>query len=181
MSKYVQDRRGRSQRGFTLVELLIATVVFIVGVVAVFQVVPAATQSNLQTRVDTSAVVIAQREMDQMANQPISNANFTDADGNVCNLGNSATPNVVVGSPLAQVGDFVKIDFSKTIVAGYNFQFTNPQNTSDGTYDVRWAVITQVNGTGAVASKRFIVGAQRRVGPQVLPPVSLDTWQQRTQ
>jgi prepilin-type N-terminal cleavage/methylation domain-containing protein len=181
MRKQTKKRRSSGQGGFTLVELLIASVVFMVGVVAVFQMVPASTQSNLRTRVDTSSVVIAQREMHQMVNQPLSNASFTDTDGNVCSLGSSASPNTVVGSPLVQVGLFVKIDYSAAKTAGYNFQFTNPQNPSDGSYDVRWAVITQVNAGGSAVSKRFIIGAQRKVGPQILPPVSLDTWQQKTQ
>lgn len=169
------------ERGFTLIELLIAAVVFLVGIVAVIQLIPAAVQSNLQNRIDTSSVVIAQREMDQMTPQPLSSPSFTDSDGNLCNLGSSATPNVVVGSPLTQVGNFVKIDFTKTKVSGYNFLYTNPQNPTDGTYDVRWAVIAQVNANGMVTSKRFIVGAQRHAGPQVLQSVSLDTWQQLAQ
>lgn len=169
------------QRGFSLTELMIAAVVFLVGIAAVMQLVPAAMQSNLQNRVDTTSVVTAQRELDQMTDQPLSSNFFTDVDGNVCNLGNAATPNVVVGSPLVQVGNFVRIDFAAARVNGYNFQFTNPQNPTDGSYDVRWAVIKAVNGAGAVVSKRFIVGAQRRVGPQVLFPVSLDSWQQLVQ
>jgi prepilin-type N-terminal cleavage/methylation domain-containing protein len=177
------DNQGLSsgQRGFTLVELMIAAVVFLVGISAVIQLVPAAMQSNLQNRVDTSSVVIAQREMDQMTAQPLSGTSFTDADGNVCSLGSSASPNVVVGSPLTQFGNFVKIDFTSAKVTGYNFLFTNPQNPTDGGYDVRWAVITQVTASSQVVSKRFIVGARRLVGTQVLPPVSLDAWQQRVQ
>jgi prepilin-type N-terminal cleavage/methylation domain-containing protein len=172
---------GCRQRGFSLTELMIAAVVFLVGIAAVMQLVPAAMQSNLQNRVDTTSVVTAQRELDQMTDQPLASNFFTDVDGNVCNLGNAATPNVVVGSPLVQVGNFVRIDFAAARVNGYNFQFTNPQNPTDGSYDVRWAVITAVNGAGAAVSKRFIVGAQRRVGPQVLFPVSLDSWQQLVQ
>lgn len=171
----------RSERGFTLVELLIAAVVFLVGIAAVIQLVPAAVESNLQNQIDTSSVVIVQREMDQMTSQPLSSMSFTDTDGNLCDLGSSATPNAVVGSPLIQVGNFVKIDFTQPTVVGYNFQYANPQNPTDGTYDVRWAVITQVNASGTVVSKRFIVGAQRHAGPQVLPSVSVDTWQQLAQ
>jgi hypothetical protein len=145
------------------------------------QLVPAAMTSNLQNRVDTTSVVLAQRELDQMTSQPLSGANFTDADGNLCNLGNSAAPGTVVGSPLNTFGNFVKVDFTQAKVANYNFQFTNPQNPTDGTYDVRWSVITQSNAAGTAVSKRFIVGVQRKVGTQVLPPVSLDAWQQLVQ
>lgn len=176
-----QDRSGSQQRGFTLVELAVSTVVFLVGVVAVMQLVPAALQSNLSNRVDTTSVVVAQRELDQMVKQPFASVAFTDADGNVCNLGNAATPNVVVGSPVIQYGEFVRIDFAQPLVGGYNFQAADPLNPIEGGYDVRWAVITSVNATGTVVSKRFIVGARQNLGTRALAPVSLDSWQQLAQ
>ena len=176
-----QDRVASQQRGFTLIELAVATVVFLVGVVAVMQLVPAALQSNLSNRVDTTSVVVVQRELDQMVKQPFASVTFTDADGNVCNLGNAATPNVVVGSPVVQYGEFVRIDFRQPRVGGYNFQAADPLNPIEGGYDVRWAVITSVNATGTVVSKRFIVGARQNLGTRSLAPVSLDSWQQLSQ
>jgi prepilin-type N-terminal cleavage/methylation domain-containing protein len=177
---FAEYKASSRQRGFSLVELMVAAVVFLVGIVAVMQLVPAAMQSDIQNRVDTSSVVIAQRELDQMTAQPLSSASFTDADGNLCDLGTNAN-NVVIGSPLVQVGNFVEIDFTKARVAGYNFVSTAPANAPEGGYDVRWAVITTVNGTGVGASKRFVVGARRFAGTRGLPPVSLDSWQQVVQ
>ena len=176
----VECKASSGQRGFTLLELMVAAVVFLVGIVAVMQLVPAAMQSNIQNRVDTSSVVIAQRELDQMTAQPLSNATFTDADGNLCNLGTN-TNNAVIGSPVVQVGNLVEIDFTRAKVAGYNFTSTAPANAPEGGYDVRWAVITTLNGTGVAASKRFIVGARRLTGTRGLAPVSLDSWQQLVQ
>jgi prepilin-type N-terminal cleavage/methylation domain-containing protein len=188
MTRITQEQRcsdefeaSSQQQGFSLVELMVAAVVFLVGIVAVMQLVPAAMQSNIQNRVDTASVVVAQRELDQMTAQPLSNSTFTDADGNLCDLGNNASNNVVVGSPLVQVGDFVKIDFSAATVNGYNLLTTAPANAPEGSYDVRWAVIATLNATGAVASKRFIVGARRVTGTGGLLPVSLDSWQQMVQ
>jgi prepilin-type N-terminal cleavage/methylation domain-containing protein len=176
-----EARLASQQRGFTLVELAIATVVFLVGVVAVMQLVPAALQSNLNNRVDTTSVVVVQRELDQMVKQPFSSVSFTDADGNVCNLGSAATPNVVVGSPVTQYGNFVRIDFTQPLVAGYNFQAADPLDRTEGGYDVRWAVITSVDAKGKAVSKRFIVGARQNLGARTLAPVSLDSWQQLSQ
>src|ERR1700687_5383957 len=109
MTRITQEQRcsdefeaSSQQQGFSLVELMVAAVVFLVGIVAVMQLVPAAMQSNIQNRVDTASVVVAQRELDQMTAQPLSNSTFTDADGNLCDLGNNASNNVVVGSPLVQ-------------------------------------------------------------------------------
>jgi len=186
MTRITQEQRcsdefeaSSQQQGFSLVELMVASVVFLVGIVAVMQLVPAAMQSNIQNRVDTSSVVVAQRELDQMTAQPLSNATFTDADGNLCDLGTN-TNNAVVGSPVVQVGNFVEIDFTQAKIAGYNLTTTAPANAPEGGYDVRWAVITTVNN-GSAVSKRFIVGARRLSGRNGLSPVSLDSWQQLVQ
>ena len=83
----VKSRSKRRQSGFTLVELAVATLIMMVGIVGVVQLVPASLQSNLNNRVDTTAMVFAQREMDQIINQPLTSATFTDSDGQVVNLG----------------------------------------------------------------------------------------------
>lgn len=168
---------GSTQRGFTLIELAIAMIVMLVGAVAVMQLVPAAIQTNLYNRVDTSSVVIAQREMDQMIDQPFSSTSFLDIDGNTCDLGDPTQPNMVVGSSVVMNGGKVAVDYSASKVNGYNLLFTNPQDPTDGAYDVRWAVVTQKNSLSMVSSKRFIVGVQRVVGKQLLPPVTIDSWQ----
>ena len=70
----VKSRSKRRQSGFTLVELAVATLIMMVGIVGVVQLVPASLQSNLNNRVDTTAMVFAQREMDQIINQPLTSA-----------------------------------------------------------------------------------------------------------
>ncbi len=169
------------QKGFTLMELAVATVVLLVGAVAVMQLVPAALQTNLYNRVDTSSVVIAQRELDQMEDQPLTAVTFTDADGNLCNLGNpgAAGTTVTAGAALVAGSSPAAINYTAAQVGGYSFNFTNPQDPTDGVYDVRWSVTTTTNAAGTVTSKRFIVGAWRRVSvQQLLPPVTIDSWQQ---
>ena len=105
------------QQGFTLIELMIAIVVLVVGVIAVAQLVPAAMLLNSRNRADTSSLVYAQREMDQFVNQPLTSNTFTDQQGNVCNLGGSTTFNAVVGNPVTTVGGHVAISFSGAQVA----------------------------------------------------------------
>ena len=162
-----------SPRGFTLIELAIATVVLMVGVVAVMQLVPAAMRSNLRNRYDTTATVLAQRELDQMITQPLTALQFTDADGRSVALGNPAQPGVVVGGPVVLVGTTVRVDFNPPAVANYNFIAVDPNDASATPYEVRWAVITNaVNGL--VVSRRFIVGAWRRDPRQTAPPVAVD-------
>jgi Tfp pilus assembly protein PilV len=161
------------QCGFTLTELTIAMLVLMFGVVAVMQLVPAAMQANLRNRYDTTTVVLAQRELDQMVTQPLSAANFTDADGRVITLGDATQPNVLVGSPVIVVGNLVRVDFTAAAVANYNFTAVDPDDASATPYEVRWAVITNAVA-GSVVSKRYIVGAWRPDRTHAAPPVTIE-------
>jgi len=173
---YCDKRRG--QRGFTLVEVLMAIVILLVGVVAVAQLVPASVGSNSTNRNDSSALVFAQREMDQFLAQPLNLATnppaFIDAEGFSCNLGDPTQPNVRVGSPVAVIYNQVVVDFTASPVAGYNFTYHDPNDPGEVVYDVRWAVITSTNN-GLVTSKRFILGVRKKGGNGIYQPVTLDT------
>src|ERR1700683_4990202 len=95
-------KAGRNQRGFTLTEVLFAIVILLVGIVAVAQLVPASIGSNSTNRNDSSALVFAQREMNQFLGQPLNMSlvppSFIDAEGNSCNLGDPTQPNQMIGS-----------------------------------------------------------------------------------
>ena len=169
-----QNGKQQGQQGFTMIELMIAIVVLVVGVVAVAQLVPAAMLLNSRNRADTSSLVYAQREMDQFVNQPLTSNTFTDQQSNTCNLGGSTTFNAVVGNPVTTVGGHVAISFSGAQVAGYGYTYFDPRDTSGTIYDVRWAVINTGTANN-VYSRRFILGVQKRGGDNPLPPVTLDT------
>lgn len=170
----VQKKKRNGQQGFTLIELMIATVVLVVGVVSVAELVPAAMFLNSRNRSDSSSLVYAQREMDQFVNQPLTSTTFTDQQGNVCNLGGNTVYNAVVGSPVTTVAGHVAINFTGGQVGGYSYYYVDPEDTSGTKYDVRWAVIN-TGAAGNVYSRRFILGVQKSAGDTPLPPVTLDT------
>jgi type II secretory pathway pseudopilin PulG len=167
------SRTRRREFGFSLLEMMLAAVILLVGLVAVAQLVPASILLNYRNRTDSSALVFAQREMDQFLDQPLSSPAFTDAQGYFCQLGNAATTNVVVGSPL--VNNQALIDFNQALVPNYSYAtpFIDPNDPSGTGYDVRWAVIVTGNGT-AVSSKRFILGIRQQGGSGYFQPVTLD-------
>ena len=167
--------RRRNNEGFSLLEMLFATIILLVGLVAVAQLVPASILLNYRNRNDSSALVFAQRELDQFVDQPLSLAvPYTDALGNSCSLGDPALPNVVQGSPLVLIGNQAVIDFTSAPVTNFNFTYPDLTDPGGATYDVRWAVILTTNGTN-VYSKRFIVGVRQQGGNGYFTPVALDT------
>ncbi len=60
-----------NQRGFTLIEMAVATAVLLIGIVGVAKLVPVAVNMNMGNRNDSTSLVIAQREMDALLGQPI--------------------------------------------------------------------------------------------------------------
>ena len=52
--------RNRAAAGFTMIELLIAIVILLIGVVAVAQLVPNAIRSDFRNRYDSTALILAQ-------------------------------------------------------------------------------------------------------------------------
>jgi len=166
-------RYPANQSGFTLIELMMATLVLMVGIVAVAQLVPLAVSLNASNRQNSTALVIAQRELNQMASQSLSLSSFTDDLNNLCSLGDPASQGQLMGSAVKVDSSVPVIDFTVAPQAGYNFTYVDPNDPFQLTYDVRWAVVSFVN-SGVVTGKRFILGARRQGGQPVLP-VTLDT------
>jgi Tfp pilus assembly protein PilV len=165
--------------GFTLIEALLATVVMMVGLVAVAQLVPISLTINSTNRGGSTALVIEQRILEQMLDQPLTAASCTapacpDAQATTWNLGNSAAPRTVVGSPVTVVNNNPAIDFSAGQIPGYSFTYTDPNDPYGASYDVRWAVITYVKGS-QITGKRFLLGARQTGGNGFFLPLTLDT------
>jgi Tfp pilus assembly protein PilV len=168
----------KAQEGFSILEMMLATVILLVGLVAIAELVPASILLNYRNRTDSSALVFAQRELDQMIAQPLnpssSPPSFTDVYGNLCYLGDPTQPNTRVGTNVLTFNNVAAIDFNST-VANYNFTYPDPTDPSGGAmYDVRWAVITTGNGASA-NSKRFILGVRQIGGNGYFKPITLDT------
>lgn len=67
--------RKPGSAGFSLVELLIAVLILLVGIVAVAQLVPTAIRSNFRNRYDSTALILAQRQLERMAVQSMTAGN----------------------------------------------------------------------------------------------------------
>jgi len=175
----MQARRRKTcftQRGFTLIEMMMAIVVLAIGLVAVAQMVPASIRLNSGNLRDSTAMVLAQNELNQFIEQPLNSAAYTDPAANPCNgclLGGAV--GAWAGSPLILFNGQQVINFAAGAVPGYNFIWSDPNDPSGVQYDVRWAVFTFANPPG----KRFIIGARRAGGNAPFVPVNLDTMVQK--
>jgi prepilin-type N-terminal cleavage/methylation domain-containing protein len=173
--------RPKGQEGFTLVEMLIAMVVVLFGLVAVAQLVPTSVLLNSNNRSDGTALVFAEREMEAMREQPLSATTFSDPAGvacptaSTCHLGDPKLPLQVVGNPVVLFNNAPVIsNFSTTPVAGYGFTYTDPNDPFGATYDVRWAVISNTNASHVLVSRRIILSVFRRGMTTPTYPVTLD-------
>jgi len=160
--------------------MLIATVILLVGLIGIAQLVPASILINQKGRLDSTSLVFAQRELDQMLSQPLTAASFFEANGalcaSACSLGDPAPAQSgkAVGSSLIFIYNRPLIDFSQPPVDDYSFSYTDPNDPFGVTYDVRWAVVTSLSASNAIVSKRFIVGVRQLGGSGFVPAVTLD-------
>jgi prepilin-type N-terminal cleavage/methylation domain-containing protein len=181
-----QGKHRSNEQGFTLVEMLIATIVVLVGLVAVAQLVPASALLNSSNRNDGTALVFAQRELEYIREQPLGvpvapPPTFSDPQGvlcppsTTCGLGDPTQRNVLIGSPVV-AGATPIIDFAAAQVPGYGFTYTDLNDPFGASYDVRWAVITFTNPVSNVTTgRRIILGVFRRGMRTPTLPITLDT------
>jgi prepilin-type N-terminal cleavage/methylation domain-containing protein len=166
------------QRGFTLMEVLVATVILLVGMVAVAQLVPISLTINSGNRTGSTALVIEQRMLEQMLDQPLAVLTCTapacpDAQSATWNLGSPAAARTIIGNSVTMVNSSPAIDFSAAQVPGYYSVIVDPEDPYGASYDVRWAVATYANGAH-VTGRRFLIGARQIAGQGYFVPLTLD-------
>jgi hypothetical protein len=161
------------QRGFSVLEMILASAILMVGIISVVQLVPASLKTSVGNRMDTMATVVAQSELDQMLSQPLTVNSFTDKDGQTISLGGAGAP----GAMVAMNGEYAEIHFGGLPPSGFYTFYKDPNDPNGPTFELRWAVFPQVSN-GIVVGRRIIIGCRRDQGSgsdQVLLPVNLDS------
>lgn len=201
MKRYSFRSRGsrRAAGGFTMIELLIAIVILLVGIVSVAQLVPRAIDSNFRNRNDSTALIAAQRLLEQIAAQPLDSMSgacgaapantyyFCDQDNDLILLGTQdttlgASVTTEDGCPVVGTG---KLDFTTPAPGNCDPNGTvdyalkknwvwNPVTGSNQVVELRWRVIGWHAG-GAPHRKVFIIGARAGTAGQGLTVTDLQT------
>jgi prepilin-type N-terminal cleavage/methylation domain-containing protein len=151
----------RRSQGFTLVETLMAIVILGIGVMSLASLIPAATQNDYRSRIDTTATFLAARELEQILQQQFTAISFTDApDG----AGNAVNVNLGAGGATLTANG--EIDYSQPIgavPAGYRRDYViaagaaGTPKVNATVYDIRWSI--GVNGANV---KRIVISARQR-------------------
>ena len=160
-----RDNRRSRQSGLSLIELMIAGVVLVVGALAVVGMITMAIGSNNRNKVDSTKTMLAEAVIEQVNSTLIGagTANITDCAGNNYTINASAGGAKLQGSgthPNDTLGN--DIDFSESSPpANYqmNYVITSPCTTSGSyvaTYDVRWH-IDQIGEAASTPSNSYLV------------------------
>ena len=174
-SERATKRRSR-QHGMSMVELMIAMLVLVVGMMGSMILVRTAIVNNNRNKLDTNATALAQMVLERITSRPATvttNITVTDCAG----VARTINPNIG-GAPLVASGfNQGNIDFNVAAPAGYSTQYIGCGVAgSQVTYDIRWN-IQAANGANSF-TKLVTVSARKQItNPASLPlfavPVTL--------
>jgi len=159
----------KTQAGFSLVELLIAMFVMAVGLSAIAILFTTAIASNQRNKVNTTATMLAQTVLDQIAAKPAKDANtvtITDCTGAAKTIATAsgAAPNGAGATLVAATGPggypvAGDIDYTQAfagVPANYSMLYTDCGNAGAAgtalTYEVRWNVMAMPAAMGATTA-----------------------------
>jgi len=133
-----KQNKWSKQRGTSLIELMIACLVLIVGVAGTVTLIPIAIGANSRNRQQSNSTVIAQMAMEKMLSAPVGGAGpvLTISD---CTPTTFNITTTVGGAPLLASGD---VNFNAAAPAGYSMLYTACGAAGGGksVYDVRWNI-----------------------------------------
>ena len=123
-----------------MVELLIAMLVLVVGMMGSMILVRTAIVNNNRNKLDTASTALAQMVLEQITSRPATtNTNITIAD--CSGAARTINPNVGGATLIASGFNRGNIDFTVAAPAGYSMQYISCGPAGlQVTYDIRWNV-----------------------------------------
>lgn len=160
------------QRGMTLIELMIAMVVLLVGVLSSLALIAYAMGGNGRSKQQSNSVVIAQMMTEKISSQKAvlsSTLTVYDCTGNA-----NTVATAVGGGALTSAGG---VDFSQAAVTNYQMYYTDCGTSGrQMTYDVRWTITQPTTYTKLVIVSAQMKNAASSSNPTMYsPPVTVRT------
>ena len=180
-----QARNGKRQRGFSLIEMMIAMVVLAVGLGALTILFTTAMYTNTKSNKDTTATMLAQTVMEQIDAQSTNGAanfNITDCQGTawLVNMTPGAAPNGAGATLLPVTSNtlYGSIDPNQAyaaVPAGYAMQYVHcGANSQQTIFDVRWNIMSANSNARLVTVQARQNSRANSLGGQVFAyPVTL--------
>ncbi len=126
----------RKERGMSLIELMIAMIVLLVGIIGSMSLIAYAIGGNGRSRQQSNSTVISQMVAEKISSQKASlsnNLTITDCAGT-----NTTVYTAAGGATLTSAGD---ADYSQAAVTGYQMYYTDCGTSGRlMIYDVRWNI-----------------------------------------
>jgi len=144
MSSWGGGQKSVSQRGFSMIELMVAIVVMGVGLLGGIVVIAVSTSNNGKSKLHTTAATLAESTMEKILAIPQSAAgaltqtSITDCAGNAFIIETAAGGAAIIPNGFAFSGS---VNFSQPPVPNYSMQYVACSNGAAGTvYDIRWRI-----------------------------------------
>ncbi len=123
----------------TLIELAIAAVVLIVGMLSIMALLFTAIGNNGRSKIDSSATMLTQAVLEQISAKLAGGGPGTLTDNANCN-GTGTTFTILYQPGGATLNANGTINFTAAQVANYSMNYVQCNNNVPRTYDVRWNV-----------------------------------------
>lgn len=165
----IRRRRVRGQAGVTMIELMIAGVVMVVGFLGMMILITTAIATNNRNKMDTNATLAAQMVFEEIRSDIATGASptLTDCGGTSWTIGVGSN---TVGSNTGATLSGASIDFTASKVTNYSMSYqVCTANGGQATYDVRWNVQTLTGGVSLVTVGAKPVGASSDLKYFALP------------
>lgn len=157
---------SKKQRGMTLIELMIAMVVLLVGVVGSMALIAYAMGGNGRSKQQSNATVIAQMLTEKISSQKaILSQNLTVLD---CTGASNTVYTAAGGGALTSSGG---VDFTQAAVTGYQMYYTDCGTSGrQMVYDVRWTITQPTTYTKLVVVSAQMKNAASTSSPTMYSP-----------
>lgn len=180
------SRTSRKQRGFSIIELMLAVFILAMGVLACMGMLITGMATNVVNKNDSAGTMLSQMVIEQIYTLPVDSGKtmtVVDCAGNSFSVKSDSggAPNKWKGANIDSASG--GIDFTQAasgIPGGYHMSYTTcaSQTSESAIYDVRWAVrYLSANTNMVVVSARQSTAAAQKGAVAFRPPVTLRTIQ----